>query len=64
MKAISAIQRKALERDLPLDAIPSIARRWPGEIARKRFEALGEIEVATEALHSLFLKPSLLLQFL
>ncbi|MCH9009932.1 MAG: hypothetical protein IIC21_04840 [Chloroflexi bacterium] len=40
MQAISAIQRRAMERDLLLDAIPRLLTDGPENAARERFEAL------------------------
>ena len=44
MQAISAIQRRAMERDLLLDAIPRLLGDGPDTDAARRFEALGETE--------------------
>ena len=44
MQAISAIQRRAMERDLLLDAIPRLLVDGPDKEAGWRFEALGDAE--------------------
>ena len=44
MQAISAIQRRAMERDLLLDAIPRLLVDGPDSAARRRFEALDDDE--------------------
>ncbi len=52
MQAISAIQRRAMERDLLLDAIPRLLVDGPDSDARQRFEALPNVtrEKALESL--------------
>ena len=52
MQAISAIQRRAMERDLLLDAIPRLLADGPDNAASERFEALPEA-IREEALDSL-----------